>query len=532
MKKPVILVIMDGYGIRDEKHGNAIAKANKPNLDAFFSTYPSTLIEASGIQVGLPVGQMGNSEVGHLNIGAGRVVYQSLTLIDKAIMDESFYKNPTYIEAMEHVKKHKSKLHILGLLSDGGVHSHINHFKALFKMVKQQGLETFYLHGFMDGRDVSPQLGPSYVETLVEAMKQLNCGQLASLGGRYFAMDRDKNLARTGKAYDVLVEQKGDSFKDYKAYFQTQYQSLINSGKDASDEFLTPMFVEGVNGKIEDNDAIIFLNFRPDRGIQLSTLLTNPTYYSNPKIVNGVSEYIAYTPITQRKNLFLVQTMKYADSVKGHIAFKLPTLDNTLGPWLAKHHKTQLRIAETEKYPHVTFFFDGTINYDGVENPVLPGARRVLVNSPKVETYDLQPEMSAYEVKDLLLKELDKGDLDVAIVNFANCDMVGHTAVEEAVVKAVEVVDECVGSIIEWTNLHGGHLIVTADHGNADMILTDDGKPHTAHTTNLVPVGINNTSLTLMKTGGKLGNLAPTILDLLQLEQPAEMTEQSLIVKR
>lgn len=532
MKKPVILVIMDGYGIRNEKHGNAIAKANKPNLDNFFAKYPSTLIQASGIDVGLPVGQMGNSEVGHLNIGAGRVVYQSLTLIDKAIMDGSFFKNPTYIKAIEHAKKHKSKLHVLGLISDGGVHSHIQHFKALFQMIKQQGLGTFYLHGFMDGRDVSPQLGTSYIDSLTEEMKRLQCGQLASLGGRYYAMDRDKNLSRTGKAYDILVEQKGPSFQHYSQYFASQYQSLIASGKDASDEFLTPMFVQGVDGKIEDNDAIIFLNFRPDRGIQLSTILTNSSFYSSPKINNGVSEYIAYTPTTQRKNLFLVQTMKYADSVKGHIAFKLPTLDNTLGPWLAKHKKTQLRIAETEKYPHVTFFFDGTINYDGVENPVLPAARRVLVNSPKVETYDLKPEMSAYEVKDLLLKELNKGDLDVAIVNFANCDMVGHTAVEHAVVKAVEVVDECVGAVIDWATRNGGHLIVTADHGNADMILTDDGKPHTAHTTNLVPVGINNTSLRLMKTGGKLGNLAPTILDLLQLEQPAEMTEQSLIIKR
>lgn len=532
MKKPVILVIMDGYGIRNEKHGNAIAKAKKPNLDAFFSTYPSTLIEASGIDVGLPVGQMGNSEVGHLNIGAGRVVYQSLTLIDKAIMDGTFFQNPTYLKAIEHTKTYKSKLHVLGLLSDGGVHSHINHFKALFQMIKQQGLSNFYLHGFMDGRDVSPQLGPSYLDILSAEMQRLQCGQLASLGGRYYAMDRDKNLARTGKAYDVLVEQKGPSFTHYAQYFQSEYQNLIAQGKDASDEFLTPMFAEGVDGKIEDNDAVIFLNFRPDRGIQLSTLLTNPTFYSHPKNINGVAEYIAYTPSTQRKNLFLVQTMKYADSVKGHIAFKLPTLDHTLGPWLAKHNKTQLRIAETEKYPHVTFFFDGTINYDGVENPILPGARRVLVNSPKVETYDLKPEMSAYEVKDLLLKELDKGDLDVAIVNFANCDMVGHTAVEKAVVKAVEVVDECVGAVIEWTKRHGGHLIVTADHGNADMILTDDGKPHTAHTTNLVPVGINNTSFTLMKTGGKLGNLAPTLLDLLQLEKPVEMTEQSLIIKR
>ena len=531
MKKPVILVIMDGYGIRKETHGNAIAKAKKPNLDKFFSTYPSTLIEASGIDVGLPVGQMGNSEVGHLNIGAGRVVYQSLTLIDKAIMDKSFFQNPTYIKAMQWTKTHKSKLHILGLVSDGGVHSHVTHFKALFKMAKEQGLSNFYLHAFMDGRDVSPQLGESYLDDLTSEMKNLKIGQLASIGGRYYAMDRDRNLVRTGLAYDVLVNQKGPSFKDYPSYFKQQYATLPTQGKDASDEFLIPMFAEGVDGKIEDNDAIIFLNFRPDRGIQLSTLLTNPSFYSQPKLVDGKPEYIAYSPSVIRQNLFLVQTMKYADSVKGHIAFKLPTLDNTLGPWLAKHNKTQLRIAETEKYPHVTFFFDGTINYDGIEKPVLPGARRVLINSPTVSTYDLQPEMGAYEIRDKLIHELNKGDLDVAIINFANCDMVGHTAVEKAVVKAVEVVDECVGSIIEWTTKHGGDLIITADHGNADMILTDDGKPHTAHTTNLVPVGINNKAFTLMKTGGKLGNLAPTILDLLGLEKPAEMTEPSLIIR-
>jgi len=531
MKKPVILVIMDGYGIRKETYGNAIAKAKKPNLDKYFAKYPYTQIQASGLQVGLPEGQMGNSEVGHLNIGAGRIVYQSLTLIDQAIKDGSFYQNPKYLAAMQWAKSKGKKLHIVGLVSDGGVHSHLTHLQAIIKLAAKQDVPNVYFHALMDGRDVAPQLGESYIQTLLLTMKEYKTGQLASIGGRYYAMDRDKNLQRVAKAYDVMVEHRGLSFKDYRQYFKDQYLNLPKEGKDPSDEFLIPAYAEGVQGKIEDGDAVIFMNFRPDRAIQFCTLLTNPSFYANPPIKDGKPSWVAYQPNKPLKNIMLVQTMKYADSVKGEIAFKLPSLDNTLGPWLASHGKTQLRIAETEKYPHVTFFFDGTINYDGVEKPELPGSRRVLINSPKVATYDLQPEMSAYQVRDALIKELNKGDLDVVIINYANCDMVGHTAVEKAVVKSVEVVDECVGSIIDWCDRNGGKLIVTADHGNADQILTDDGKPHTAHTTNLVPVCINIPGLRLMPTGGKLGNLAPTILDLLGLEKPIEMTEKSLIIK-
>lgn len=531
MKKPVILVIMDGYGIRKETYGNAIAKAKKPNLDKYFAKYPYTQIQASGLQVGLPEGQMGNSEVGHLNIGAGRIVYQSLTLIDQAIKDGSFYQNPKYLAAMQWAKSKGKKLHIVGLVSDGGVHSHLTHLQAIIKLAAKQEVPNVFFHALMDGRDVAPQLGESYIQTLLLTMKEYKTGQLASIGGRYYAMDRDKNLQRVAKAYDVMVEHRGLSFKDYRQYFKDQYLNLPKEGKDPSDEFLIPAYAEGVQGKIEDGDAVIFMNFRPDRAIQFCTLLTNPSFYANPPIKDGKPSWIAYQPNKPLKNIMLVQTMKYADSVKGEIAFKLPSLDNTLGPWLASHGKTQLRIAETEKYPHVTFFFDGTINYDGVEKPELPGSRRVLINSPKVATYDLQPEMSAYQVRDALIKELNKGDLDVVIINYANCDMVGHTAVEKAVIKSVEVVDECVGSIIDWCDRNGGKLIVTADHGNADQILTDDGKPHTAHTTNLVPVCINIPGLRLMPTGGKLGNLAPTILDLLGLEKPIEMTEKSLIIK-
>lgn len=532
MKKPVILVIMDGYGIRKETYGNAIAKAKKPNLDRYFSQYPMTYIQASGLDVGLPIGQMGNSEVGHLNLGAGRVVYQSLTLIDKAILDRSFFANETYLKAIQHVKKHHSKLHLIGLVSDGGVHSHLTHFQAMLELAAMEKVPQVMVHALMDGRDVGPQLGRSYLDTLTQTMASLGVGQLASIGGRYYAMDRDKNLARTGKAYEAIVNGNAPVFTDYTQFFKDQYASLPLEGKDPSDEFLIPHIAQGVNGKIEDNDAVIFMNFRPDRGIQFCTLLTNPEFYANPPLKNGQPAFQAYRPSRVPNNVFLVQTMKYADSVKGAIAFRLPTLANTLGPWLAQHGKTQLRIAETEKYPHVTFFFDGTINYDGVEQPELPGARRVLINSPKVATYDLKPEMSAFEVRDALIRELNQGDLDVVICNFANCDMVGHTAVEKAVIRSVEVVDECVGSVIDWVAEHGGSLIVTADHGNADQILTDEGLPHTAHTTNLVPVCINLPGATLLQHGGKLGNIAPTILDLLDLRKPIEMTEESLIINR
>lgn len=532
MKKPVILCIMDGYGIRKEKHGNAIAAAKKPNIDRYFAKYPYTQIEASGLDVGLPLGQMGNSEVGHLNIGGGRVVYQSLTLIDKAILDGTFYKNPTYLKAMQWSKEKKSRLHVMGLVSDGGVHSHINHYVALLEMAKKEGVKDLFIHAFMDGRDVDPKLGASYIKKLVDKMEQLKLGNLATIGGRYYGMDRDKNLQRTDVHYQVIVDRSGKSFSDYQQYFKDQYAYLPTSGKDASDEFLIPSYNEKVDGRILDNDAVIFMNFRPDRAIQLCTILTNPTFYSNPPLgADGKPQFIAYAPKTVRKNLFLACTMKYADSVKGEIAFKLPSLANTLGEYLAQIGKTQLRIAETEKYPHVTFFFDGTINYDGKEKPELPGCRRILIPSPKVATYDLQPEMSAYLVRDALIKELNKGDLDVVIINYANCDMVGHTAIEKAVIKAVETVDECVGSIINWVEKNGGYLILTADHGNADMILDDQNRPFTAHTTNPVPVCINKPGIKLRPKGGKLGNLAPTLLDLLGVKKPVEMTEESLIIK-
>lgn len=531
-KKPIILCIMDGYGIRSNPHGNAILEAKKPHLDAYFKNNAYTEINASGEYVGLPDGQMGNSEVGHMNIGAGRIVYQSLTLINKMIKDGSFYQNEHYLAAIDHAKKHHSKLHILGLTSDGGVHSHVNHICAAIELAKKAGLDDVFVHCFMDGRDVNPQSGASYVDIIQNKMDELHFGHIADIGGRYWGMDRDKNMDRVDVAYRCMVDHDGPSFDDYHKFFKDQYAYLPTIGKDASDEFIIPHFNKNVDGRIQDNDAIIFMNYRPDRAIQISTLFTNPNFYANPgKKEDGSLMWKPYSPAHPLKNIFYVCTMKYADSVKGRIAFELPKLTNILGVWLADNGYNQLRIAETEKYAHVTFFFDGTMNFDGVERPELKNCKRVLINSPKVATYDMQPEMSAYKVLDALLTELNKDYLDVVILNFANCDMVGHTAIEPAVVKAVETVDECVGKIIDWCDEHDATLIVTADHGNAEEILDDNNKPFTAHTTNLVPFCINRKDLKLLPSGGKLGNIAPTIIDLLGAKKPVEMSEESLIIK-
>ena len=531
-KKPVILCIMDGYGIRHEAKGNAILEAKKPNLDAYFKKYAYTEINASGEYVGLPDGQMGNSEVGHMNIGAGRIVYQSLTLINKAIKDGVFFENEHYLAAINHVKKHGSKLHIFGLTSDGGVHSHINHILAMIEMAKKEGLDDVFVHCFMDGRDVDPQAGVLYVDMIQKKMDELHFGHIADIGGRYYGMDRDKNMDRVDVHYRLMVDHDGPSFEDYHDFFKQQYEYLPTTGKDASDEFLIPTYNAKVDGRISDDDAIIFMNYRPDRAIQISTLFTNPHFYANPaKKADGSLAWKPYDPAHPLKNIFYVCTMKYADSVKGQIAFELPKMTNILGTYLADKGYSQLRIAETEKYAHVTFFFDATMNFDGVERPELKNCTRVLVNSPKVATYDLQPEMSALTVLEKLMIELNKDYLDVVILNFANCDMVGHTAVEKACVKAVETVDYCVGEIIKWVETNGGTLLVTADHGNAEEILTDDGKPMTAHTTNLVPFCISRTDLKLRPEGGKLADIAPTMLELLGCEIPSEMTGESLILK-
>lgn len=531
MKKPIILCIMDGYGIAPSSKGNCIAKAKKPNLDRIFNEYPTTFIQASGEAVGLPNGQMGNSEVGHLNIGAGHIVYQSLTLINKAIKDGSFYKNEKYLEAINNCKINNKNLHIFGLMSDGGVHSHIDHICAIIKMAKQEGLKDVFIHAFMDGRDVDPQAGILFLNKVQSTIDEVGIGHIASISGRYWAMDRDKNLDRVDVSYRVLVDQDGNSFTSYEDYLKEQYEYLPSTGKEASDEFIIPAYNKNIDGRIKDGDSIIFMNFRPDRAIQIATIFTNPHFYENPsKKQDGTLAFKPYVPNHILKNIHFVCTMKYADSVKGSIAFALPKIENTLGEFLANNNYTQLRIAETEKYAHVTFFFDGTINYDGIEKPELKGSRRVLVNSPKVATYDLQPEMSAYLVLDALINELNKFDLDVVIVNFANCDMVGHTAIENAVIKAVETVDECVGKLVSWCEENGGIMLITADHGNAEKVIDENGNPFTAHTSNVVPFCITKKGIKL-RDDGKLSNIAPTIISLLGDKAPEQMDEPSMIIE-
>ncbi len=528
-KKPIILCIMDGYGLSSKVAGNAIKAAKKPNLDRFFEKYPSTTLQASGEAVGLPEGQMGNSEVGHSNIGAGRIVYQSLTLINKAVKDKTFFTNEHYLSAINNVKQKNSNLHIFGLMSNGGVHSHINHILAMIEMAYEQGLKDVYVHAFMDGRDVDPQEGVVFLDQVQKKMDELHFGHIASIHGRYYAMDRDKNMDRIDLSYRVLTERVGRSFNDYHDYLQEQYRELPTTGKEASDEFIIPAYNEAVDATIKDGDSIIFMNYRPDRAIQISTIFTNPDFYENPPLKeDGTLAYKAYSPRVKLHDIFYVCTMKYADSVKGRIAFELPKLDMVLGQFLAQKGYHQLRIAETEKYAHVTFFFDGTVNYDGIEKPELANCRRILVNSPKVATYDLKPEMSAYEVTDKLLAELNKGDLDVVILNYANCDMVGHTAVIPAVIKAVEAVDDCVGKVIDWVEKHDATILITADHGNAEQCLDDNGNPFTAHTTNLVPFGVSIEGLKLRQ--GKLSNIAPTIIDLLGDKKPESMEEDTLII--
>ena len=502
-KRPIVLCILDGYGLTDRVDGNAVKLANTPNLDDLMAMYPTTTIQASGNAVGLPEGQMGNSEVGHLNIGAGRVVYQSLTLINKAVKEGTFYENEAFLKAIQHAKDNNSKLHIWGLLSNGGVHSSTEHIYALLKLAKQQGLEKVFVHAFLDGRDVAPDSGASFVAELQDQINEIGVGEIASISGRYYAMDRDKRMDRVELAYNALVAKSGATYECPVQYVKDSY------AKEVYDEFVIPGYNPAVNGGVADNDAIIFANFRPDRAIQMSTVFTNDVYED-------------FKPADKPQNIYFVCMMRYADSVKGDIAFKPVNLSNTLGDYLSSQGLKQLRIAETEKYAHVTFFMDGGVDKE------IEGATRVLVNSPKVATYDLQPEMSAYEVKDALIAELDKDIHDVVIVNFANCDMVGHTGIIPAAIKAVSVVDECVGEVYEKVFELGGTMLITADHGNSERLLDEDNNPFTAHTTNDVPLILTNTHLEL-KEGGKLGDLAPTMLQLLGLPIPEEMTGVSLL---
>ncbi|ETP68292.1 phosphoglyceromutase [Planococcus glaciei CHR43] len=503
---PVALIILDGFGCRKETFGNAVAQAEKPTFDRLWDSYPHSLLTASGEAVGLPEGQMGNSEVGHLNIGAGRIVYQNLTRIHKSIRDGDFYQNPAFLEAVENAKANGKALHLMGLLSDGGVHSHYEHLFALLELAKQHGLTDVYVHGFLDGRDVGPQTGLRYVEEAERRMKEIGVGKFASISGRYYAMDRDKRWERVELAYRVLVDGIGQNALSASDGIRASYETGIH------DEFVVP-FAITENGQpvatLESGDSVVFFNFRPDRAIQLTSVFVREGFDAMPLSAKHPS------------NLSFITFTSYSDDLPTRVAFETLNLENTIGEVLSAKGLTQLRIAETEKYPHVTFFMSG-----GRED-VFPGEDRILVNSPKVATYDLQPEMSAYEVTDRLVEQIQNDAHDAIILNFANPDMVGHSGMLEPTIRAIEVVDECLGRIVDALHAKGGHAIVTADHGNADEVTTLEGLPMTAHTTNLVPVIVTKQGVEL-RTDGILADLAPTVLKLLNVEQPAEMTGKPL----
>lgn len=506
-KSPVALIILDGFALRNEVIGNAVAQAKKPNFDRFWNQYPHASLVASGEEVGLPPGQMGNSEVGHLNIGAGRIVYQNLTRIHKSIRDEDFFQNTAFIEAVAHVKALGSKLHLMGLLSDGGVHSHYTHLFALLQLAKSHGLEDVFVHGFLDGRDVGPKTALSYIEETERLMSEIGVGKFASISGRYYAMDRDRRWERIEKTYRVLVDGVGESALSASAGVQASYERKV------TDEFVIP-FVIKEEGKpvatFDSKDAVIFFNFRPDRAIQLSTVIST-----------GICEEFPLSPKHPR-NIKYVTFTSYSEEVFASVAYNNDNLVNTIGEVLSLNGKTQLRIAETEKYPHVTFFMSG-----GREER-FPGEERILINSPKVATYDLQPEMSAYEVTNALLEAIESNRFDGIILNFANPDMVGHSGMLEPTIRAIEVVDECLGRIVESILEKGGAAIITADHGNSDEVVTVSGQPMTAHTTNPVPVIITKEGTTL-RENGILADLAPTMLHLLGIVQPPEMTGKTLL---
>ena len=501
-KKPVALIILDGFGVNEnhEKGVNAIFEANTPNLDRYFEKYNNSLIAASGMDVGLPDGQMGNSEVGHTNIGAGRIVYQELTRITKSIEDKEMPENETIKAALKNCVDKDSALHLMGLLSDGGVHSHINHLYGLINCAKDMGIEKVYVHCFLDGRDVPPSSGADFVAQLEEKLKEIGVGKIASVMGRYYAMDRDNRWDRVEKAYDAIALAKGETAKNALEAVKNSY------AKEITDEFVVPTVVEGVG--VKEEDSVIFFNFRPDRAREITRCFVDPEF-------TGFERELI-------KPTYVCMTQYDASMPNVTVAYKPQSLENTLGEILSKNGLKQLRIAETEKYAHVTFFFNG-----GVE-AVSDGEDRALINSPKVATYDLKPEMSAYEVKDEMLKRLDSDLYDVIILNFANCDMVGHTGDFNAAVKAVEAVDTCLGEVVDKIVEMGGVALITADHGNADQMLDPiDGGAFTAHTTNLVPLIL--AGLDREVKDGRLADLAPTMLEILGIEKPAEMTGNSLL---
>ncbi len=512
MKKPVVLCILDGFGwVPDETYGNAIVAANTPVIDNIMATCPHTTIGASGLDVGLPDGQMGNSEVGHTNIGAGRVVYQELTRITKEINEGPFFQNEAFLKAIENCKKNDSALHLIGLLSDGGVHSHIEHLFGLLRLAKQNGLHKVYVHAILDGRDVPPTSAVEYITQLQDFMTTNEIGHLASIIGRFYAMDRDTRWERVSRAYAALVNGEGVHTTDPIKTLKESYSTKDDEGKFITDEFVLPTIIDSdENDRIKENDSIIFFNFRPDRAREITRSFADPDFDGFPH---------TYFPVT-----YICMTQYDATMPNVDVAFKPQSLTNTLGEYLSKLGMKQLRIAETEKYAHVTFFLNG-----GVET-VYEGEDRILIPSPKVTTYDLKPEMSAPEVTDKLVDAVLSEKYDVIIINYANCDMVGHTGVFDAAKKAVETVDTCVGRLKDAVEKVGGAILLTADHGNADKMYELDGSAFTAHTTNVVPFAVIGCGDKKLRDGGRLSDLSPTILHVMGIEQPKEMTGESLII--
>ena len=505
-KKPVMLCILDGFGwVPDQTYGNAIVAAKKPNLDRLFAQYPHTTIGASGMDVGLPDGQMGNSEVGHTNIGAGRIVYQQLTLITKSIRDGSMRKNDVLVRNMKAAIDAGKAIHFMGLTGNGGVHSHIDHLFGLLDMAKALGAKEIYVHCIMDGRDTDPHSGKEFLGEIQKKLAQLGVGKIATVVGRYYAMDRDNRWDRVEKAYAAFVYGEGEKFADPIAAIQASYD------KDVTDEFVLPCITcEG--GRVQAGDTIVFTNFRPDRAREITRAFADDAF-------TGFERKLGRIPVQYVCMAQYDATMPNVD-----VAYPPVPLTNVLGEYVAAHGKTQLRIAETEKYAHVTFFFNG-----GREAP-FEGEDRCVIPSPKVATYDLQPEMSAYLVADECKKRIESGKYDMIILNFANCDMVGHTGIFDAAVKAVEAVDKAAGEVIDAVVAAGGAVLLTADHGNADKMYEPDGEPFTAHTTNPVPLLAINCGDVKLREGGVLADLAPTLLQLMELPQPEEMTGKSLFV--
>lgn len=508
MKKPVMLMILDGYGLTEKTEGNAILAANKPNLDSLCKKYPNTRLNASGMSVGLPEGQMGNSEVGHLNIGAGRIIYQAFTKISKSIVDGDFFQNKALNSAIDNAISKNSDLHLLGLLSPGGVHSHSGHVKGLLKLCEMKGLKRVYLHAFLDGRDVSPSSSKEYILDIEEFMEKIGVGKIATVSGRYYAMDRDKRWDRVKLAYNALVLGQGEKAKSALEAVEISYKE----GK--TDEFVIPTVISAEEkpvGVIKNNDSVIFFNFRPDRARELTRAIND-------------REFEAFD--REKINLTFVTMTEYDKTLENvSVAFKHERYKNTLGEYLSKMGKTQLRIAETEKYAHVTFFFNGGVEVANRDED------RVLIPSPKVATYDLQPEMSAYKLCDQVINKIDTGVYDFIVINFANPDMVGHTGIFEAAKKAVEVVDECIGKIVDRILEKEGTVFITADHGNAEtMIDYSTGKSMTAHTTDPVPFIYVSKEAKQLREGGILADIAPTVLNVMGLKVPEEMTGKNLIL--